>query len=140
MAYEAYRVRKRFQWRGWEFAPPGDCDCGRSVEPPAKPGDEPVQTCPHCTGQVGTGCGCRHTICRCACGIPATTFGGDIWLVEAGHERKAMLLLHRFAIGDASIPPVDELLKDPRYSRLVTPPDQAAPPKAREMVTATKRK
>ena len=104
--YTTYRVRKRFQWGGWEYAPRGGCDCG----------------CEGCTGQVGTGCQCRETICRCACGIPAETYAGDIWIVQAGHPRLEVMMANRFASGDASIPPVDELLKEERFKRLLSEP------------------
>ena len=104
---EAYRVRKRFQWRGWEFAPSGECGCG----------------CPGCSGQVGSGCqACPQGVCRCACNIPPETYGGDIWLVEAGHPRKEILLLQRFAISDVSIPLVDELMSKAEFARLLAPP------------------
>ncbi len=123
MAFEAYRVAKRFQWRGWEFAPAPNkaCDCG----------------CPACNGQVGTACVCRHSSCRCDCGIPASLYGGDIWLVEEGHPRKAAMLGGRFAFADASIPTVEDLLKEERFLRLTESPSENALRKAQKEIAAS---
>ncbi|MDD4984182.1 MAG: hypothetical protein PHQ43_00135 [Dehalococcoidales bacterium] len=79
--FEAYRVRKPFQWRGWSYAPKGQ-------EPAGSP----------------------------------ETFAGDIWIVEAGNPRKEAMLMQKFASGDASIPSIDELLKDEKYLRLTEEP------------------
>ncbi len=104
--YEVYRVRKRFQWRGWEYAPKGACSCG----------------CEGCTGQVGSGCmACPSDACRCDCNIPPERYGGDIWIIEAGHPRKDIMLRHRFGIGDGSLN-AEELLKQDEYKRLLSPP------------------
>lgn len=125
MAYEAYRVLQKFGWRGWVFAPSGECQCGCRPQvgdgdphhggQPARGGGVP------CCGEVGSGCVCRHTICRCSCGILPEQYGGDIWLVEDNHPRKGTMLGYRFVIGDASIPPIDELLSDEKYKRLLSP-------------------
>jgi len=107
--YEAYRVMKRFGWKGWELAPAKcTCDCR------SKGGA--------CTGTVGSDCPCSGTVCRCACGIDPAHYGGDIWIVESGHPRKDIMLMNRFCIGDASIPPVEELLAQDQYKRLLSPP------------------
>ena len=48
--------------------------------------------------------------------------GGSIWIVEAGHPRKEAMLDRRmgyYAMGDATIPDVEELLKQDKYKRLV---------------------
>ena len=116
--YRAFRVHKRFQWGGWEYATPGACNCG----------------CERCSGEVGTGCGCRNTSCRCSCGIPSATYGGDIWVVPEGHPRLEVMLANRFATYDASIPIVDDLLKEDRFSRLL------APPVERELVGAGRKR
>lgn len=120
MPIEAYRVRKQFQWRGWIFAPRQEADC--EVE-----GAERM---------AGSGCRKCGDLARCDAGIKPEQYAGDIWLVEAGHPRKDIMLAHRFAIGDSSISPVDELLKDPQYQRLLAPCEvrleaarPAAPPK-----------
>mgnify|MGYP001560785622 FL=1 len=122
MAYEAYRVRRKFSWKGWQLAPQGACGC----------------QCPECTGQVATGCQCPdHNYC--ACGVKPADYGGDIWIVEAGHPRKDIMLLQRFAIGDASISPVDSLLEQEAYRRLLIPRQDYAPaPVPRELVGATR--
>lgn len=74
-----------------------------------------------CCHEVGSGCVCRQTICRCSCGILPEQYGGDIWLVEDRHPRKEIMLAHRFAIGDSSIPSVDELLREEKYKALLAP-------------------
>lgn len=138
MAIEAYRVLKRFQWRGWEFAPSGGCECSaqmhaaaRVVDGKAVEGNACVEN--GCTGEVGTGCtACPPEACRCACNIPAETYGGEIWLVEDGHPRKEHMLANRFAVYDDSIPPTDELLKDTQFSRLIQQP--VRPAKKRKQV------
>ena len=113
MAYEAYRVRKRFNWRGWIFAPhdnDGQCQCGH----------EGVQGCNafhQCMGRIASSCGCKSSICRCDCGIPRERYGGDIWLVEEGHPRKAAMLASRFAVYDSGISPVDNLLGDKQTAK-----------------------
>ena len=106
VSYEAYRVRKKFGWRGWTFTPQGPCACGCGAE---------------CKGQAATGCHCPDKD-YCVCGIDPLVYGGDIWLVEQAHPRKDIMLGGRFAVGDASIPPVEELLKDPQYARLLALP------------------
>lgn len=110
MGFEAYRVLKRFEWRGWEYAPAHACKCD----------------CPGCSLQVGSSCkACPpKSICRCACNIPRESYGGDIWLVEEGHPVKNTMLAHRFAVGDSSIAPIDELLKLPCYRRLTMRPGE----------------
>ena len=106
--FEAYRVRRSFQWRGWQYAPPGACNCACD-----------------CAHQIGSGCKCRQNHCDCDCGIPREFYAGDIVLVEDGHPRKEMMLAQRFFVGDASIPPVEELLKKSEFSRLIVPPGAA---------------
>lgn len=83
--YEAYRVLKRFSWRGWTFAPATQ-----------------------------------------AKNLPRERCGGDIWLVEAGHPRKAQMLTQRFAAYDAAIPPIDELLKSDVKRTLEQPEEPVA--------------
>lgn len=116
--FEAYRVKRKFQWDGWIYAPhvnrgiPGRCNCDCADHSP-------------CTSQVGTGCGCAGTICHCDCGIPAHLYAGDIWIVMAGHPRKENMLLIRMAVPDPSIPHIDELLSDPKFKRLTGLPEDA---------------
>jgi len=106
---EAYRVRKNFQWDGWVFAPQGqdgECKCGCGPER-------------DCKGLVGKGCICHDTACHCDCGIREDQYGGDVWFVNDGNERKDVMLAHRFATYDAGLPDtVDEMLKQDEYKRL----------------------
>lgn len=121
MGYEAYRVRRRFGWGGWEYGPKEKgCSCG----------------CEECTGAAGIGC--ESCSPECICNIPPERYGGDIWIVEAGRPNKESLLERHFATGDASIPAVDELLKNEQYSRLLSPPTKPRRPKPkRELALAT---
>ncbi len=136
--YESYRVRRRFQWRGWELAPKNSCDCGCGHEIADEDGHLILGPIPTCTGETAVGCQCRETICRCTCGIPRATYGGDIWIVEAGHPRKDMMLGQRFALGDASLPTVDEFLEKEEYQRLLSPPMESVKAKViEESATST---
>jgi len=109
-ALEAYRVVKSFQWDGWKLAPGGRCRCSCSIDPRT-----------NCQGYVGEGCGCATTTCHCDCGIDPKQYGGDVWLVAPGNPRKESMLAHRFAVGDASLPAVSELLGQEEYQRLLRP-------------------
>ena len=118
MGYEAYRVRKQFDWRGWGFAPLDSCKCGETS------GSE---DCEGCTGEVGSGCiACPPEACRCACHIIPERFGGEVWIVEDGHPRKELMLAQRYAIYDATLPDIDTLMRDPHIRKLIEPPDPAA--------------
>lgn len=110
--YEAYRVVRPFQWRGYQYAPPGKCTCECNV-------DEAHRANNDCTGRVGTNCHCPDAA-YCPCHIPVAEYGGDIWLVENRHPRKDYILLNRFVTWDPSIPDGDELVKMPVYARLVS--------------------
>ncbi len=128
--YEAYRVLKRLQWRGWEYAPnpSGPCECSQEVTPDPTKEDRKAARTGHgdgCTEVPGTGCeieACGPRSCRCACQIPVAVYAGDIILVESGHPHKDSMMFRRFFMGDASIPSVDELMADERYSRLIEAP------------------
>lgn len=106
--FEAYRVRAQFSWNGWIYAPAGQCQCVNThLDNDGFPTGE-------CRGMVGVGCTCSDAT-HCGCGIKANQYAGDIWIVEAGHPRKAMML-ERFssrrvpAVHDAGLPTADELL------------------------------
>lgn len=108
---EVYRVRRNFSWDGWVLAPKGPdgecyCDCGPERR---------------CKGLVATGCVCHDTSCHCDCGIREDQYGGDVWIVDDGHDRKEFILNRRFAIYDAGLPAVDEMLKEDEYKRLLKP-------------------
>jgi len=112
--YESYRVLRKFQWRGFVFAPPGKCTCECNQ-------DESRRTLNGCTGVVGTGCTCPD--CGyCGCGIKADQYGGDIWIVEENHPRKMYILARRFANYDPALPSGDELVANPAFARLVQDP------------------
>ena len=112
MGLESYRVRRKFNWDGWMYAPEGQCRCGCPPES-------------ECTGETGSGCAqCTNTD-RCSCSIPPNRYAGDIWLVMEGHPRKETMLATRFAVSDPSLAPADELIKEEKYNRLLslwTPP------------------
>lgn len=109
-AVEAYRVIRAFQWDGWKFAPGGKCRCTCSLDPELS-----------CPGLVGEGCICGKISCNCDCGIDPKQYGGDIWFVAPGHSRKQSQLDQRFAVYDASLPAVAELLAKEEYRRLLKP-------------------
>ena len=114
--YEAYRVLKPFDWRGWGYAPKDYCECGAASE---------SSDCEGCTGKVGSGCeACPPDACRCPCNIQPERYGGDIWVVEEGNPRKDIMLANRYAIGDASLPPIDELMNDPDIAKLTEFPSK----------------
>lgn len=107
---EAYRVTKSFQWDGWFFAPNTECRC------PCRqyPGDA-------CLGHNAAGCKCHDTSCHCDCGIPPKQYGGDIWLVQPGNPRKESMLMRRYAVYDASLPPISEIMNQEKYQKLLKP-------------------
>lgn len=56
----------------------------------------------------------------CVCGKEQTAcplYEGDILVIDAGHPRKDFLAEHRYIVGDASLPPVDEFLKEKAHAR-----------------------
>lgn len=116
MEYELYRVRKRFGWDGWEYAPVA---CTQDCVSECHSNDELG-----CTKVAGKGCVCSESICRCACGVPERIWGGDTWAVIAGDQNtnKLSLLARRFATGDASLPSADEWLKDDHNARVLLEP------------------
>ena len=120
--YEVYRVTGRFNWDGWEYAP-DYCTCAESCSE-------------SCTNRAGSGCTCQGNSCRCACGIKPERWAGDIWFVRPRHPRKEAILegLGKKASGDATLPPVSELLKQgSRYRALLIQPgaEAATPEKQR---------
>ena len=116
--YEVYRVRKQFGWRGWTFAPNKGKGCGCDCLVPKAQGkdgmgkqlDDRLGNA-DCLGRVASTCSCKETICRCSCGIVQGQYAGDVWLVEANHPRKEIMLSQRYATGDASLPSIDDILE-----------------------------
>ncbi len=120
--YEAYRVRKNFQWDGWVYAPEGVCECSKTVTSDYDINNVDAKTgakkkvmqgaCgERCTNRVGTDCYCHDSSCHCDCGIKSDQYGGSVWVVGEGHPRKDMMLANRFATYDASLPDIDTLIK-----------------------------
>ena len=110
---ETFRVRRKFNWRGWSYAPAGPacaCECPKDTS--------------SCSGKVATNCGCKGTICNCSCGIPRDMYAGDIWFVEDNHPRKETMIDRRFVTYDSGIPPVDELVAKPQFKRLLGRPKE----------------
>ena len=120
---EAFRVRKSFGWNGWQFAPGPQCDCQCAANQF------------NCTGKTASDCSCKGSSCHCHCGLSRETYGGDIWFVEPGDSRLEMMIRGRQAVPDSSLPPAIELLKEPRFVRLLTPPVQGEG--RRELATAS---
>ena len=107
--FVAYRVRKAFGWNGWRYAPPDrECGCG----------------CKDCSQKLTSSCRCKNNGCGCSCTTDRKLFAGDIWIVQEGHPRLEAMLSARFAIPDASIPSIDELLKQKKYRKLTMFPEQ----------------
>lgn len=118
MSLEVYRVRKPFQWDGWHYAPAVSCKQmagGCACAPKAGGGV--------CTAKPGSGCACRAAArCTCVCGVAPELFGGDLWIVQAGHPRREHMITQRFVSYDASVPSPDVLAKEPKYRRLLEAP------------------
>jgi hypothetical protein len=121
--FEVYRVLRKFHWNGYIYGPEGLCTC---IE------DE----CQQCSHTNGTGCTvCVTSRCDCLCTIHPETFGGDVWVVEAGHPRKSAIITSRFVIGDASVPDIEILLADEQVKQRLNTASGSKP-----MVTARKAK
>ena len=57
----------------------------------------------------------------CDCG----EYAGDVFIVEAGHPRLEGKLVTRDIVPDAALPSADELAEEPRFRRLLNPPELA---------------
>ena len=113
---QAFRVRKSFTWGGWHFQPEAEkqCQCHGTCGNDA------------CTDKNGSGCSCDARSCRCSCRVPANIFAGDIWLAEERNPRVEVMLNNRFAVPDASLPSMDVLLAEEKYTRLLSRPMEVA--------------
>lgn len=142
MSFITYKVRRRFQWNGFVYAPFGQCEC--SSNPGfVTPGQDIAQTHAEdvaeayrlanapgrssnpcldkrvCKGMSGTGCTCNDAgycgsaVGKGACGIKPHMYGGDIWLVRENDFRIEHILGRRFVTYDASLPSADELMSGP---------------------------
>jgi len=134
MVYEAYRVRRKFQWQVFQYAPPGQCQCSTDpgsnvittrfkVNEQGKPETGKFDGNPcygnkvFCLGQTGAGCTCNDAG-YCTCSIKPWMYGGDIWLVAERDIRKEHILLRRFAIYDPTLKPAEKYLEEKRYKIL----------------------
>jgi len=79
--YQSYRVMRRFEWRGWTFAPLAQSE-----------------------------------------DIPYMKYGGDTWIVEAGHPRLDAIIDRKFVVYDSGLADTDTLLKQECYSKLLRKP------------------
>lgn len=139
MSYEVYRVRRKFQYSGFVYAPVGPCECSRypgssiradrlGSNGKAEDSVQDSNICHDtkvCRGSSAQACTCPDSgYCGMgggygACGIKPWQYGGDIWLVQAGDPRKLHILARRFVIYDPTLPAAEELLKQERYKILV---------------------
>ena len=113
MGFEVYRVNRRFVWDGWQFAPKAGVHNQTFEILPGK------KNRPHESAHFMKGQGCWD---ERSCD-PAL-YAGDIWIVEENHPRKAAILGRNKAVYDSGLTPADELLKDEKYKRLLSPPKQ----------------
>jgi hypothetical protein len=111
--FEAYRVNKRFAWDGWILAPVAGTHTSTFEE---IEGLTPSEQAANFKQQ---GCWDERA-------VNPELYGGDIWIVPAGHPRKDAILSRNKARGDASIASPDDLLNDDQYKRLLAPPQMAA--------------
>ena len=56
-----------------------------------------------------------------ACGCKE--YAGDVFIVEAGHPRLDNKVMVRDIVSDAALPSGDDLVKEPKYARLIRPPE-----------------
>lgn len=161
MGYEAYRVRRSFQWNAFVYAPEGVCECSSNagselVTDRIAPGAgqatsaawdrNPCADPTLCKGYSGAGCNCADNgYCGRAgglgaCGIKDYMYGGEIWLVEEGDLRKEHIINRRFVVYDPTLKPAAEYLKEERYKILTMGEPKVGkiifPPQIREKITA----
>mgnify|MGYP003146186172 CR=1 FL=1 len=134
--WEAYTARRKFQYNGWVYCPPGQCTCSTAVGSElvtriqtvngSTSGAFDANPCENkdiCNGQVATDCLCADGG-YCGCAIKSWQYGGDLWLVREADPRKEYMLMRRFAIYDPLLPVGEELDKmigasgDKKYTSL----------------------
>ena len=161
MSYEAYRVRRSFQWNGFVYAPEGACECSSNagssiVTDRIAPGNNqatsgawdanPCNDPSICKGFTGAGCTCGDSgYCGLngglgACGIKDYMYGGRVWVVNEGDLRKEHIIHRRFVVYDPTLKTGDTYLKEERYKVLTmgepTPGKILFPPQVRETITS----
>lgn len=120
---QQFRVLRRFQWGGKEYAPKGQCACSTDISRNQIRreliDDEIVERTQTYTGYAGctkksaSGCTCSGSE-RCgrtgggACGINPEDYGGDIWRVDENHPRKQFMLQRKFATYDIALETIPE--------------------------------
>jgi len=109
MAYEAYRVNRRFVWDGWQFAPKAGAHRQNFQLLEGVSREEQA----HNLKQQG---------CWDERSCDPSLYAGDIWLVEENHPRKAAILSRNKAVYDSGLPRVDDLLEDEEIKKLLSPP------------------
>jgi hypothetical protein len=119
MAFEVYRVNRRFVWDGWQFAPEAGAHGQRfeTLPEPRKSAKVAVASYPKDNADFHKQQGCWDER-----GCNPEFYAGNIWIVEENHPRKAALLARNKATYDSGLPRVDDLLKDAKYKRLLSPP------------------
>lgn len=122
MAFEVYRVNRRFVWDGWQFAPKAGThqqDFEVLKEPRAKTTGS--SSYPRDAAHFMKGQGCWD---ERAC--DPSVYGGDIWVVAENHPHKAAILSRKKAVYYNGQTSVDDLLSDDKYKRLLSPPASMA--------------
>jgi hypothetical protein len=137
--FESYKVRRKFQWNGFVYAPPGQCEC--STDPGSNvvskrtgsnkssvtgrfDGNTCYQNTTVCKGRTATDCKCSDNgYCGMnggfgACGIAPYMYGGNIWLAREGDPRKEHILSRRFVTYDPTLPNGDDLVAEEKYKVL----------------------
>ena len=111
--FEAYRANRRFMWDGWIFAPKAGTHTStfQVVE-----GLAPTEQAANFKQQ---GCWDERS-------CDPERYGGDVWIVSAGHPRKDAIISRNKVRGDSSIANADVLLTEDKYKRLLAPPEMAA--------------
>lgn len=122
---KVFRVRRKFQFRGWVYAPTGRCmcppECGRFDD---IPGTDRQEFTP-CSGQTATGCQCSdQKYCRApglgACGIKPWQYGGDKFIIQEGDPYIEGFIRQRYIVSDSAMPSYDEMVAEySSYSKLI---------------------
>ena len=121
MAFEAYRVNRRFVWDGWQYAPKAGMHQQTFDVLPAGRGKVAKASHPRDSAHFMKGQGCWD---ERSC--DPELYAGDIWIVEENHPRKAAILSRNKAVFDSGLPHIDELLARDEYNRLLSPPSMVA--------------
>lgn len=111
MAYEVYRVNRRFVWNGWQFAPKAFTQVA-TFETPAN----------HLTAKQ-TAEAFKRQGCWDERSCNPALYAGDIWIVEENHPNKAMMLGRNKAVYDTTISGDPNALAElDEFKRFLTPP------------------